>query len=1445
MLPLALHQSVEAQTANQYTTAFTTGASLVTQTSPTTLTSAPNDDNVTSTAQAIGFNFSYETIAYTHFVVTPDGLLKLLTSSSGTGANEPTNSITSTTNQPKLMPFWDDMALGSTGGYVRYSLEGSSPNRRAVIEWNVTIPKSTSTAANTKYQVVLNENGNTIEYIYSGTAGSGTLSASVGLGGATATNYLSVTTSSNTTSSTSANNAIAAFPASGYKITFTPPVLCSGTPTAGTVTASAAAVCTGYTTTLTLAGQTTFVGAGIQWQVSTDHVTFTDISGATNTTYVASPTASQTWYRARVTCSFSSLFAYSNTFQVDIVNPVVSAPATLPFVENFENWINSCATGDRPSAFWINTPTTGNQSWRREDNGAAANWTNPNTGIYAPVASLGAHSARFHSAGTTSGQLGTLDVYLNFSASGSKVISFDYINTSGTDSLIVEVSTNGGSTFNRIGGLRTALLWTPVSFISNDVASIAIVRLRGKSDAGSTDIGVDNMRVFASSCLPPTALTETSITPNGVNIGGTVTGTPIAYQVQYGSTSFIAGTGTNAFGTSLPVSLTGLAGGTSYSYFVRSICSAGDTSAWSVRDTFTTSCGTYNLPFLETFDTYLPTTCWTEATGFLNTGSTLTAANSAWTGANYLNGSSNPAAVVQLTSNTRRDWLISPSIVLGTPAAGTNFAMELNIGIVNNGASTPATMGSDDTLAVVISTDDGATWSRSNIVKVFTAANTPINATTGAQKYVIPLAGYTGTIRVGFYGSEGVVDDAPNFQAFVDSVRIYSCTIPTVNVGIDSVLCSGTTRVINAGNAGSTYLWSTNATTQTISVTTAGTYSVVVTSPAGCMGSDAILLTASTTPVVALGNDTTFCPGTGVLLNAGNAGSSYLWSNSATTQTITATTAGNYNVRVTNPDGCFARDTVVIAAAPNPVVALGNDTAICPGSTLNLNAANAGASYLWNGGATTQILPVTVAGTYSVRVTSTAKCVGRDTIVVTIAPVPTVFLGNDTTRCPGATITLNAGNAGASYLWSNSATTQSINVTASGTYSVSVTNSFKCVGTDAINILPGVNPSVNLGPDAVLCPGNTQVLSAGNAGATYLWSPNTGAVTSQTYTATGPGKYYVIVTNATKCSSTDTIVLTGGTTPVVSLGNDTVLCPAATIVLDAKNAGASYLWNTGATTQSIAVTIASNYNVRVTNTDGCIGIGSIRIFAGTNPVVNLGPDTTICKNISSLILNAGNPGLTYAWSTGQTTQTLDVAPFVNTTGVPGSFVSVYVVVTNANKCQASDAKVLNIVPVASVSTINKVQSGLGVQLSSDALNANYYLWEFGDGVTSNDSMPTHYYPASGTYNVRVIVGNACYYDTAYITLNISNVGTGTLNAGNSAVRLYPNPSQGQVTVEYEGAGGINAVSVVNAVGAVVYKETFKQARKEMVNLSELPAGSYLIRVQTREGWQTQRLQLTK
>jgi predicted outer membrane repeat protein len=141
---------------------------------------------------------------------------------------------------------------------------------------------------------------------------------------------------------------------------------------------------------------------------------------------------------------------------------------------------------------------------------------------------------------------------------------------------------------------------------------------------------------------------------------------------------------------------------------------------------------------------------------------------------------------------------------------------------------------------------------------------------------------------------------------------------------------------------------------------------------------------------------------------------------------------------------------------------LGSDTSICVDGTLTLDAQNQGSSYLWNNNETTQTITVNASGDYTVEVTNTFGTL-KDTITVTVLPLPIVSLGNDTTINQGITLVLNAGNAGASYLWSTGAITQTIAVTAANTYSVRVTNGAGCAGTDTIKVT--VNP---LGIDGVI-----------------------------------------------------------------------------------------------------------------------------------------------------------------------------------------------------------------------------------------------------------------------------------------------------------------------------------------------------------------------------------------
>lgn len=204
--------------------------------------------------------------------------------------------------------------------------------------------------------------------------------------------------------------------------------------------------------------------------------------------------------------------------------------------------------------------------------------------------------------------------------------------------------------------------------------------------------------------------------------------------------------------------------------------------------------------------------------------------------------------------------------------------------------------------------------------------------------------------------------------------------------------------------------------------------------------------------IVNLGNDTTICQTNTFVLNAGNVGCTYLWNtgSSASTQNLGISVSGVYSVIVTNIYGCKGYDTINVVFISFLPVNLGNDTTICIGESVVLDAGISGAIYLWNTNATSQSINVTNAGSYWVAVNSNG-CIGSDTIIVNTVPKPTISLGNDTIMCPGDLIVLTPGSGFTQYLWSDGATSNSINVNIPGNYSVTVSNG-ACFVSDEIII---------------------------------------------------------------------------------------------------------------------------------------------------------------------------------------------------------------------------------------------------------------------------------------------------------------------------------------------------------------------------------------------------------
>lgn len=331
-----------------------------------------------------------------------------------------------------------------------------------------------------------------------------------------------------------------------------------------------------------------------------------------------------------------------------------------------------------------------------------------------------------------------------------------------------------------------------------------------------------------------------------------------------------------------------------------------------------------------------------------------------------------------------------------------------------------------------------------------------------------------------------------------------------------------------------------------------------------------------------LGNDTSLCNGGNVLLDATTAGATYLWQDNSTSPTFNVTTTGTYYVEVTNNCG-VAYDTININFTPGPVINLGNDTSLCIGDILLLDATTAGATYLWQDNSTNPTFNVATAGTYWVTVSLGAGCTGTDSIDVTYGNTVTVNLGNDTNLCAGNNFLINGTTPGATYLWQDNSTNPTFNATISGTYWVQVTNNCG-VDVDSVDITFTPAPVISLGNDTTLCNGEIINYDVSTPGASYQWQDNS---TSPTFNVSSAGTYWVNVT-VNGCSDADTATISYLNLSFAQLPADTTLCDGETMLLDATSSMANYIWHDNSTNASFTVDSLGTYWVRITNACGTI-----------------------------------------------------------------------------------------------------------------------------------------------------------------------------------------------------------------------------------------------------------------
>jgi hypothetical protein len=452
----------------------------------------------------------------------------------------------------------------------------------------------------------------------------------------------------------------------------------------------------------------------------------------------------------------------------------------------------------------------------------------------------------------------------------------------------------------------------------------------------------------------------------------------------------------------------------------------------------------------------------------------------------------------------------------------------------------------------------------------------------------------------------------------------------------------------------------------TIMASEAGEYYCVVSNDFDMVQSETWTLSISI-PQVDLGEDATYCQSFNIELDAGEF-ESYLWNTNEDTQTISPDTSGTFIVDVEDMYGCTASGEVTITFDPEWSFDLPASETLCEGTTVVFEMPMANA-WVWSTGEITQSIEVDTAGMVYVTVTQ-GSCVVVDSVNVEYSANPNpIELGDTIYLCIGDTILISSPTYAPQYLWSTGATSNSIEVTEEGTYSLTIFNNAGCSQYDEVYVEFNDYMVVNIGDSIYSCEGLEVKLSPGLVDSLY-WSNETD-VDSLVVNTTG--WYYVTVVDDLGCEGADSAYVFFNELPEFTLGNDTAFCDGNSLTITAPEA-IEYLWSNDEITQSIDVESSGAYTVTITDDNGCQNYDSKVLTVWDNPFVDLGPDKTISED-QTIILGTEPGNASYAWSTGAVTDYIVINGAA--LGIGEHLISVTVV--SGNDCESYDEIVITVI----------------------------------------------------------------------------------------------------------------------------------------------------------------------
>jgi hypothetical protein len=423
-------------------------------------------------------------------------------------------------------------------------------------------------------------------------------------------------------------------------------------------------------------------------------------------------------------------------------------------------------------------------------------------------------------------------------------------------------------------------------------------------------------------------------------------------------------------------------------------------------------------------------------------------------------------------------------------------------------------------------------------------------------------------------------------------------------------------------------------------------------------------------------------------------------------------------------------------------------------------------------------------------------CLFPDTSDLYIALGANVYAGNDTTICAHSPIVINSSGVNYSS-WNSGNIDGDIVILDSGNYQFIATgysgyDNF-CISTDTLNILVNALPNLDAGLDVAICFGDSVLLNANsNSSSNITWS--NGEINSSYFNPLTSQSLIASVTE-NNCSNSDTLTVTVYQNPIVDAGPNQSVCGGNSVTLTGSGASA-YSWNNGITNGiSFIPTTTNTYSVSGTNTTtGCIGTDQVLVTVNPIPIIDAGPNQSICAG-NSVTLNASGAN-TYTWNNGVTNGISFVPTVTNTYSVTGN--------NTSTGCTGTDQVTVTVNPNTN-STINETSVG-------------NYTW----------SVTGQTYTETGVYNGVIPNQYGC---DSIITLNLT-ITTGSLEdiSKSEHFTLSPNPNNGQFTVNV-GSSLIGKSYKLMTTDGMIIRQNFVPSENFEINIqNQISTGIYLLEI---------------